>query len=56
VKRIVQRMIGRALDEYKADGFLNHLGIKIARSLKLVNEENLAAAFVAKLEEVVCEA
>jgi uncharacterized membrane-anchored protein YjiN (DUF445 family) len=56
VKRLVQRMIGRALDEYKAGGLLKHLGIKMARGLNLVNEEKLAAAFIAKLEEVVREA
>jgi uncharacterized membrane-anchored protein YjiN (DUF445 family) len=49
-------MIGRALDEYKAGGLLKHLGIKMARGLNLVNEEKLAAAFIAKLEEVVREA
>ena len=56
VKRLVQRMIGRALDEYEAGGFLKHLGVKMARRLNLVNEEKLAAAFIAKLQEVVCEA
>ena len=56
VKRLVQRMIGRALDEYKSGGLLKHLGIKIARGLNFVNEEKLAVALLRKLEEAVREA
>lgn len=56
VKRLVQRMIGRALDEYKSGGLLKHLGIKIARGLNFVNEEKLAMALLRKLEEAVREA
>ena len=56
VKPLVQRMIGRALDEYKPGGFIKYLGIKMARGLNLVSEEKLAAAFIAKLAELVREA
>jgi uncharacterized membrane-anchored protein YjiN (DUF445 family) len=56
MKALLRRMIGRALDEYKPGGFLKQLGIKMARGLNLVNEEKLAATFVAKLAEVVREA
>src|SRR5262245_21203952 len=51
IKSGVQRMIENALDQYKADSLLKHLGIKIAR--KLVNEENLATTFMANLQERV---
>jgi uncharacterized membrane-anchored protein YjiN (DUF445 family) len=56
VKPLVQWMIGRTLDEYKPGGIFKQLGIKMARGLNLVNEEKLAAAFVARLAELVREA
>lgn len=56
MKPLVQWMIGRTLDEYKPRGIFKQLGIKMARGLNLVNEEKLAAAFVARLAELVREA
>lgn len=51
VKRGVQTIIENVLDEYKAESFFKQLGIKIAR--QLVNEESLATAFLATLEDKV---
>jgi uncharacterized membrane-anchored protein YjiN (DUF445 family) len=49
-------MIGRALDEYHAAGFLKQLGIQMARRLNLVNEEQLAAILISKMTAAVREA
>lgn len=51
VKKALQGLIESALDEYKTSSFLRHLGFKMAR--KLLNKENLAAAFIAKLAETI---
>ena len=56
LQRLFQAMIGRALDEYQAAGFLKQLGIQMARRLNLVNEEQLAAILISKITEAVREA
>jgi len=56
LQRLVQGMIGRALDDYHAGGFLKQLGIQMARRLNLVNEEQLAAMLIGKLTVAVREA
>jgi len=56
LRRLFQGMIGRALDEYHAAGFLKRLGIQMARRLNLVDEEQLAATFISKMTETVREA
>ncbi|HEY0724503.1 MAG TPA: DUF445 family protein, partial [Pyrinomonadaceae bacterium] len=55
-QRLVQGMIGRALDDYHAGGFLKQLGIQMARRLKLVNEEQLAVMLIDKLTVAAREA
>jgi uncharacterized membrane-anchored protein YjiN (DUF445 family) len=56
LQRLFQRMIGHALDEYHAAGFLKQLGIQMARRLNLVDEEQLAATFISKMTEAVRQA
>ena len=56
LQRLVQKMIGRALDEYHAAGFLKQLGIQMARRLNIVDEEQLAALFIGKMTEAVRQA
>jgi len=56
LQQLVQGMIGRALDEYHAAGFLKQLGIQMARRLNLVNEEQLAAILISKMTASVREA
>jgi len=53
---IVQRAIGRAFDAYKDSGQLKRLVVGLARALNLVNEEEVAAALLAKMTEAVREA
>ena len=56
LQRLLQGMIGRALDEYQAAGFLKQLGIQMARRLNLVNEQQLAAILISKITEAAREA
>ena len=56
LQRLLQGMIGRALDEYHGAGFLKQLGIQMARRLNLVNEEQLAALLIGKMTVAVREA
>jgi len=56
VKAIVQRTIARAFEAYKDGGLLKRLAVDLARGLSIVNEEEMAASFLSKMEEVVREA
>ena len=56
LQRLLQGMIGRALDEYQAAGFLKQLGIQMARRLNLVNEQQLAAILISKITEAARQA
>ena len=56
VKAIVQRTIVRAFEAYKAGGLLKRLAVDLARGLSIVNEEEMVASFLTKMEEVVREA
>lgn len=56
VKALVRRMVVRALDAYKDGGLLKRLAVDMARGLNIVNEEEMVASFLSKVEEVVREA
>jgi uncharacterized membrane-anchored protein YjiN (DUF445 family) len=56
LQQLVKGMIGRALDEYHAAGFLKQLGIQMARRLNLVDEEQLAAILISKMTVAMREA
>lgn len=53
VKAIVQRTIVRALEAYKDGGFLKRLTVGLARGLNIVNEEEMVASILSKMEEAV---
>jgi uncharacterized membrane-anchored protein YjiN (DUF445 family) len=56
VKAIAQRTIVRAFEAYKGGGRLKRLAVGLARRLNIVNEEEMVASFLARMEEVVREA
>ena len=56
VKAIVQRTIVQAFEAYKDGGFLKRLAVDLARGLNIVNEEDMVASFLCKVEEVLREA
>ena len=56
VKAIVQRTIVRAFEAYKDGGLLKRMAVDLARGLNLVNEEEMVASFLSKMEEMFREA
>jgi uncharacterized membrane-anchored protein YjiN (DUF445 family) len=56
VKAIVQRTIVQAFEAYKDGGLLKRLAVDLARGLNIVNEEEMVASFLCKVEEVLREA
>lgn len=56
VKAIVQRTIVQAFEAYKDGGLLKRLAVDLARGLNIVNEDDMVASFLCKVEEVLREA
>jgi uncharacterized membrane-anchored protein YjiN (DUF445 family) len=56
VKAIVHRTIVRAFEAYKDKGRLKRLAVDVARGLNLLNEEEMVASFLSKMEEMFREA
>lgn len=56
VKAIAQRIITRALEAYKKGGLMKRLAVELAHGLNIVNEEDIAVAFLSNVEEAVREA
>ena len=56
MKAIVQRAVVHAFEGYKDGGRLKRLIVALARRLNIVNEEELVASFLSRMEEMIREA